>query len=410
MSGRMCGRTLLIAVMLTWALSFVDSAARADNSGDALKLKDEALEILKANSLRQATPEQYADCIFKLEKAQQLLDQANDNDSALAQEVSSSLFWARKFSDVHVIAALDKLHGGAKEPPPPATPPPPAKKPEPAKAPDEAESEVKSALAEAKKAYTQAEAFAQSHASDDYAVALRWFKVANDNSGTDYALKALDLARAAQSRFASASQPAPTEKLPDTPEMKLVTDGNELVKAGKFEEAIAVFKASLEKKESIQAHRQLAHALFSRGQQLKDKLLPQLEQADQEYQKAYKAALVTHRSLGGRAYLVLDRNNPGLLAAVQKSQDLGKQSYKVVSDYYDRAQTEFKAVIRMAPEGKDLDADGHICMCLAVRGDTNYRSLARQHIVKFLADYKPATDLERSLYEYCKTELTRLKS
>jgi tetratricopeptide (TPR) repeat protein len=401
MSVRICARILLIAVTCC-------AVARADSTSDAEKLKGEALEILKANSARQATPEQYADCIFKLEKAQQILDKANDNDSALAQEVSSSLFWARKFSDVHVIAALDKLHGGAKEPAPP--PPPPAKKPDPAKAPDEAESEVKSALAEAKKAFSQAEAFAQSHSGDDYAVALRWFKVANDNSGTDYALKALDLAREAQTRFATKSQPAPVEKLPDTPEMKLVIDGDALTKAGKFEEAIGVYKASLGKKETIEAHRQLAHAYFSRGQQLKDKLMPELEKADQEYQKAYKAALVTHRSLGGRAYLVLDRNNPGLLAAVEKSQALGKQSYKVVSEYYDRAQAEFKSVVRMATDGKDLDADGHICLCLSVRGDNNYRMLARQHIVKFLADYKPTTDLERSLYEYCKTELVRLKS
>src|SRR5579862_3796710 len=77
---------------------------------EAEQLKDDALEILKANANRQATSEQYATCIYKLEKAQAILEAVHDNDSALAQEVSSSLFWARKFSDVRVMAALDKLH------------------------------------------------------------------------------------------------------------------------------------------------------------------------------------------------------------------------------------------------------------------------------------------------------------
>ncbi len=379
-------------------------SVHADPAGEVEKLKSEALDILKANAQRQASPEQYADCIYKLEKAQQLLDKSNDNDSALAQEVSSSLFWARKFSDVHVMAALDKLHGGAKEPAPPPTP---IKKVE--KTPDEATPEAPSAMAEAKKAFDHAQSFAISHQSDDYAVALCWFKVANDNSGTDYALKALELARAAQSRFASKSAPeAPKEVLPDTPEMKLVTEADELVKSGKFTEAVALYKASIDKKESIIAHRNMGKAMFARGQLAKDKLLPEMEAADKAYQSAYKAALVTHHTMGGRNYVVLDRNNAGLQAAVQKCNELSKQSYKIVNDDYDKAQFEFKAVLRMTPDNKDLEADGHIGLCLAVRGDTNYRSLARQHIVKFLANYKPVTDLERSLYEYCKTELVRL--
>ena len=395
-------KLFLLTMVLTLA-----AGARADGAGDAQKLKDEALEILKANANRQATPQQYADCIFKLEQAQRMLEKANDNDSALAQDVSSTLFWARKFSDVHVIAELEKLHGGAPEPPPPA------KKPDPPKPPpgEVSDAEPAAVISEAKKAFEGAESYATSHSSDDYAVALRWFKMANEHSGTDYALKALELARAAQTRFAAKNAPVASktpETVPDTPEGKLIADADALVAAGKYEESFAVYKESLAKKETIDAHRKLAHAYYSRGQQLKDKLLPELASADEEVRKAFKSAMVTHHTMGGRTYQTANRNDPTYVAALRKYTDLAKESYKAV-EYYDKAQTDFKAVVRMAQDGKDLDADGHIALCLGVRGDMNYRILAKQHLLKFLANYKPITDLERSLYEFCKTELARLQ-
>ena len=395
-------RTIVTAIVICVAASVF-----GEDAGSAQKLKDEALDILKANSNRQATADQYADCIFKLEKAQGILDKLNVNDSALAQEVCASLFWARKFSDIHVITALEKLHGGAPEPPAPVKKAEPPKPP----APVEGDAEPAAALNEAKKAFEAAEAYARSHASDEYAVALCWFKMANDHSGSDYARKALELARAAQTRFAAKTAP-PAQKAPevtpDTPEGKLIADADALVASGKYEESFPIYKESLAKKETAEGHRKLAHAYYDRGQQMKDKLLPELATAEEEVRKTYKAALVTRHTIGGRAYQVVDRNNPAYQDALRKYNDLAKESYKA-AETYDKAQGEFKAVLRMAPEQRDLDSDGHIGLCIAVRGDMNYRMLAKQHLFKFLADYKPATDLERSLYEFCKTELERLR-
>src|SRR6185369_13523828 len=87
-------------------------------NSDAQKLKDEALDILKANATKQASAAQYALCIFKLEQAQSILDKSGDHDSNLAQEINTSLFWARKFSNTQVISELEKLRGGSPEPQP----------------------------------------------------------------------------------------------------------------------------------------------------------------------------------------------------------------------------------------------------------------------------------------------------
>src|SRR5688500_3725941 len=97
-------------------LSLLCLSVIADPQSDAQQLKDEALQILKASSTKKATPEEYASCILKLEKAMDILEKAKDTDSPLAQEVNASLFWARRFSDIHVISALDKMKkdgGGA---------------------------------------------------------------------------------------------------------------------------------------------------------------------------------------------------------------------------------------------------------------------------------------------------------
>jgi len=374
-------------------------------AADARQLKEEAIAILKANTNKQATPEQYAESIFKLEAAQAMLDKANDNDSPLAQEVSSSLFWARKFSDVVVMAALDKLKGGSgapitKKPDPPKAPPA-AKTPDP-DADDEA---PKAVLAEAKKAYGSAEAFAKSHSSDDYAIAMAWFKMANDHTGTDYALKALEFARAAQTRFAAKT--APKEELPDTPEMKLVLEADALVAAGKIKEAFALYLSSLKLKETQIAHRKLGHAYFKRAQEIKDEFLPKLETLEAEYKTAVLAATTVVRSVRGGQRRVINRNHPAMLEVARKNNELIKEG-KVAVDYYNLAESEFKAVLKLAPSHKDLDAAGHMVLCLTVRGDASIRIRARQQLVQFLSDYKPANDLERSLYEFCKSELERL--
>jgi tetratricopeptide (TPR) repeat protein len=380
----------------------------ADGNSEAQKLKDDALAVLKANSNRQASAAEYASCIYKLEQAQAILEKSGDSDSNLAQEVNTSLFWARKFSNVQVMNELDKLKGGTASMPVPAP-----KKVEPAKPPPpppdkELPPEPPPIIAEAKKAFDQAEKFANSHASDDYAVALSWFKMANDYSGTDYALKALGLARAAQARFAAKSAPEkPKDAPPETPEMQALSEGDKLSAAGKFDDAINFFKGALTKNDTMAGHSKLAHAYFDRGQQMKDDLMPKMEQADKEYRDAYKNAIVTRR-VGMFTQRYLDQKNPAFVAAKAKCEDLAKQSYKAI-DYYEKAESEFKGVLRLAPDKKDFDAAGHVGLCLSVHGDINFRLRAQTVINQFLSDYTPTTDLERSLYEFCKTELARIR-
>lgn len=382
-------------------ITIIGATAYADGPENAQKLKDDALEILKANANGHATPEQYASCIYKLEKAQLILAKAGDNDSNLAQEVNTSLFWARKFSNVQIVNELAKLRGGTQEPPPPMN------KPEPPAPPVDKDfpTEPPSAMAEAKKAFDTADNFARSHTRDDYAVALSWFKMANDYSGTDFALKALGLAREAQTRFAamSARVALPKEAVADTPEMKLVADGETLAHAHKFDEAIEVFKVSLAKKETLIVHSRLGLAYYDRGMQMKDDFNSKKEKADKEYWDTRKIAFVVRHG-----HKFFDPTNPAFVAAEAKCDDLAKQSYKAL-DYFDKAESEFKAVLRLAPDKKDFDAAGHIGLCLSVHGDINFRLNAQTVLNKFLADYTPSNDLERSLYEYCKTELARIR-
>ena len=391
-----------------WTLPFLVLAATslwADPTSDAEKLKNEAVEILKANSNRNATNQEYATCIFKLEQAQAILEKAGDANSALAQEVSSSLFWARRFSSLPVLNELDKIRKGAGGSAPVAKKAEPAKPVTKPKTGDDGEDEPPAILAEARAAYDAAQKFAQANSANDYAVSLRWFQMANEHPGTDYAIKALDLGRAAQSRF-QAKVNKINEELPDTPEMKLVKEADLLVAQEKFEDSFALYLASLKTKESLIAHRKLGHAYFKRAQQIKDTLMPQFEANEKAWREARRAAFKTVRTLGG-SRRKFDPNYPPLVEANKKQIDLVKQA-NVALAYYDKAHDEFKAVLRLAPNNKDLDAAGHQALCLTVKGDANARGRGRNLINQFLSDYAPANDLERSLYEFCKTELARI--
>lgn len=389
---------------LVFSLLLLAGFVFADPLDDAAKLKADAVDILKANSNREASPAQYASCILKLEQAQQILDKAKQEDSPLAQEVSSTLFWARKFSDVHVMKELDKLRGGA------PLPPPVAKKTEPAKPaakanPDEPDEEPDTVTA-AKKAFEAAQKFEREKAGDDYAIALRWFQMANEHSGTDYALKALESARLAQSRFAAKSATKISDDLPDTPENKLLRQADGLAAAGKYEEAFAIYQESLKAKETIEGHRHLGRAYYKRAQQIKDEFTPEYESLEAQRRAAWKEAW-TVRRFGSGTRRVFNPRHPPLVEAMNAQKELVKKAY-VSIEHYRKAEGEFKNVLKMAPNGKDLDAAGHACICLSVQADPMVRSRAKTQLTAFLAEYKPVTDLERSLYEFCKTELQRI--
>jgi len=384
-------------------------AAFASEIEDATRLKDEALEVLQRGSALSTDAKLYAQAVLKLEQAQKLLEQAKAGQSGLAQEVSAALFWARKFSTVGVVSEVSRQRDNPGSGPAPGPPPADVSKDTAVGAAGTAAGpEPDPRVLEARKAFGIAEQFATDHASNDYIVALRWFQVADQTIGTDYSVKALALARAAQER--NAAQQAAARKptgLPDTLEYRLIKQADEQVSAGNYERAFPLYEASLVTQETLLAHRKLGHALFDRAQQLKDELMPLFDPANAAYRKAYQEARKTVRAPNGATRIVVDWEYPPLVEAKKACADLGARARQALA-YYDRAFVQFGRVLEMALQRHDLDAAAYQALCYSVRGDYTYRAKARQLLGSFLADYLPENDSERTLCEYCKTELDRI--
>lgn len=393
---------------------------------DAAALKSEAMGILQGASSSSTDPKAYASAMVKLEQAQKLLEQAKADDTPLAQEVTTALFWARKFANVQSLNEADRLRrsGGtsvASVNPPPVAPPvtpavPPAKP-----ATDAGASELPgleggvdaAQLAAAKRKYEEAERFAKAQANNDFIVALRWFQVADELSGTDFAVKALSNARIAQERYAAkvAAEKATAEGKPalEGPEYDLIKEGDTLLVQDKFDEAVRKYEASAQLKDNMLAHRKLGHALFDRAQVLKDSLLPQFDAAQNEYRQALAAASREVRTSRGQRYTKVNWNDPRLVAAKRNGVQLTAKAKDALRQY-DRAFLEFGKVLGMAEGGKDLDAAGHQALCYSVRGDKYFRLKARAMLATVLQEYQPQNDMERTLYEFCKTELKRIST
>jgi tetratricopeptide (TPR) repeat protein len=396
--ARVCRVGLCAAVLLA-------PGVWADPTDDARALKDEALTILKANSSKAATPDEYATCILKLEKAQGILEGANESDSSLAQEVSSSLFWARRFSNVEVIKALEKMRGGpvaANRPAAPAKPvAPPAAKPaakgEPAETPEMLRARA------AAKAFGEAQLFAASHRDDEYAVALRWFQMAGEHSGSDEAMKAMELAREAQKRYQYRSNGGTgehKEPLPEGDEAAEVQRADNLLPNQRFEEAIKIYRESIKRKDDPLTRRRLAKAIYFRAQQIKDLLKPKFEANAQAYRAAWNGAW--KQTPAGRFF---NGSDPNLVHAKREGAALIKES-DVAFRYYQEAEMEFKAILKSAPEGKDFEAAGYIGLCQCVR--PFFKNQGQTTLKNFVKEYTPANDFERTLYEFCKAEIERI--
>jgi hypothetical protein len=392
-----------LMIVLLFTITLFAAAVNADPGADAKMLKDEAMVTLRASANGKSTPDEYAECIVKLEKAQAILEGSKDNDSVLAQEVNSALFWARRFSNLEISKAVEKLHGGAsahKPSPKPA---------EPAQKPAESIPEAKQ-LAEAKAAFDAAEKFAKTRAGDDYAVALRWFEMANTHSGTEYALKALELGREAQGRVNKGTQQSVDAAKPadprqeNTPEMELVRKADGLASAGQLDQAIASYKASIKLKDTAIAEGSLAHVYFRRAEQMSDELGPQFKKLEPAYQQAYKNAW-QRRTVGGTSMTVFNENDPGWVDAQRRYRDL-QQKLDEATRAYVNAGSCFEAVLKLSPDKRDFDAAGYCGICLARRADSRFR--ASDTLRKFLKEYPPADDDQRFLYEFCKSELERL--
>jgi len=269
-----------------------------------------------------------------------------------------------------------------------------------------------SQMAVAKKVYEEADRFAKSQTGNDYIVALKWFQAADELSGTDYAVKALSNARAAQERYAAKleAEKAKEEGKPALagPEYDLIKEGDALLAQDKYDQAVRKYEASYGLKDNVLAHRKLAHAIFDRAQAIKDSLMPQFEAAQREYKKAYLAATREVRTPRGRRYKQTNWNDSRLVAAKRNGQKLTAEARDALRQY-DRAYMEFGKVLAMAAGGKDLDAAGHQALCYSVRGDRMSRLKAKRMLALFLQNYQPRNDIERTTYEFCKTELNRIR-
>lgn len=405
-------RKTLLASLVVILLSIMTSVILAGPEDEARQLKEEANSVLQKGSGVTLDPKEYAQCVIKLEKALDLLDKAGKSDTDLAIEVNTALYWARKFTTSNIINAIQAEKGkpdggmgtdhgvGTKKTVEPA-------KPE-KKSDDDPSDDGTMSFAKQKKMFEEAQKFATQHASEDYEVALRWFKAADELAGTEYAVKALALAREAQERFAKKQGTLKDEVLPDNPAMALVKQGDSALAGGKFDAAIDCYKKSLTTEQTIVAARRLAHAHFDNGQKMKDALMPKFEAADQEYRKAYANALETHRTMGGGTYKRVNWNDPALKAAIAKVKALQAEAKDALNEYASAA-TYFRSVLNQTKDNKDLDSAGHYALCYSVRrADLYARNDARRMLAQFLDDYKPMNDMERTLYEFCRSELVQL--
>ncbi|HEY3323082.1 MAG TPA: hypothetical protein VGP72_21700 [Planctomycetota bacterium] len=381
------------AFLLCVSLGFCWVLAGNEAHEEVLALKQEALEILKANANRQATPEQYAMCILKLERAQALLEADGDNSSDLAREVGASLFWARRFSNVQVIAALQKLR--ASQPAlPTKTASVAAEKPPENETPEMRRNRL------ADEALAETEKYVKKKKEDDYAVALAWFKLAGEHPGTDVAFKALDLARKAQLRFAGKSAFG-EENLSGSAELELIKQGDKLALEEKLDGAMELYQQSLKLKDTMLGHRKLATVHFKRAQQIKDELKPKFDASAVEYQKAYAASWI--KTGFGKAF---EPNSAAMgkwkrdFAELQKEADKANRAFQA-------AEQEFNTALKLAPGQKDFESAGYVGLCIGVR--PFFRMKGIDTISAFLKNYTPENDVQRCLYEFCKTEADRLR-
>jgi len=359
------------------------------------RLREEATAILSAYQKSQSavTHDEYAAAILKLEKALNILEKAGDTNSTLAQDLSSQYFWSKRFSNIHIMNALEKLRKQGNVVPPTRFDLKPAKKD-----PNAPDAEAADPQALAKKAYEEATAYAQEKKNDAMAVAKRFFLVAGLYPGTDYGMKAIAAARDALLRFANQGG-AKLDELPDSPEMEKVKRGEALAAEGKYRDAFPLFQSALREKESAAAHRRLGRAYFTCAQKLREEILATWDELKPKMEEAKSRAFV----MNGKDR-VFDPNHPAMQAVRAEQSKLAAKVAEAKTNY-NGAKRAFEAVLRLSEGNKDLEAAAYIA--LGLRGSEQVPS-AKTQLEKVATAYESKNDYERILHEYCKLELEAL--
>lgn len=359
----------LLKTMIVLALFLGISHAWGASIDDARKLKAEADETLRKASGMSADPKLYADAVRKLEKASDILEEiAKTNPKSvesMQEELSSALFWAKRFANVQV---ADELNHTKKD-----TPTTPVKAPEPAPAGDQAEKE-----------FHKAEEFEALHKGDDHGIALRWFQVADKYSGTDWSLRALQRAQEAQSRFRASQR---SEKKDETPDAKLIAEGDALMQQKNPEGALKKFLEARKVTDTVLAERRIGNAHLTIGYKGRNDYAKQYLPLQTRYQEALKrGARVEAEALKRQAMDLVNRLKP-LEDSILRS--------------YADAQTAFQRGLDLA-KSKDLDCEAHLAI---LQFEKKNRTAARPMLNAVLDKYPPANDEDRTIVEYCKSLL-----
>ncbi|MGD0092965.1 MAG: hypothetical protein ABSE73_23885 [Planctomycetota bacterium] len=349
------------------AILLAASGAWASAVDDARKLNDEAQDALRKMSGAATDPKAYAEVVHKLEKAQALLEEAAKSDAkgaeSLAQSVSAALFWARRFSTVDVA----KEHGKT-----------PA-----AKAPDAGAGEAE---------FKKAEDFEKAHAGDDYAVSLRWFQYSDQFSGTNLSLRALARAYEAQGRYRAAEAAKKAAAEGQTEDGKLLLAGNELYQKKDFEAALAKFDQARKINDSVVVERRIGHTWLELGYKLRDEYTVQYLPLLQRYTEA--------KARGDQKAAAAARDEAqALVTRLRPIED------KALQDY-DKAEAAFQRGLELA-KGRDLECEAHLGIICFARGK-NSQPRAALLLAAVLGKYTPASDEERTIYEFSRTLLAKL--
>lgn len=384
---------------------FAGGAGRAHASAveDAQALQKEANQLLRQASQGETDAKVYAQAVFKLQKAEQLLEKAGGGAAVeqMQSEIAAAIFWARRFANINVIHELEKGDTGggttpatppasgkpddqpkepepAKPPETPAPPPPP----EPAKPADTKPVDEKSAEA----AYKSAEAFEGAHKDDDHLVAMRWFQVAEGFPGSEWSLRALAKAREAQARVKTKLD---AEKMASmSPDEKLIAEGDVFLNQKKYLEALRKYQDSQNLKNTTLAARRIGDTYLQVGFNLRDDFTPKYL----ELMRRFNEARSRGQSAVANGY-------------AQQARNLNATLGKDVLHNYNQAMKSYEKGLSIAA-GSDV-------ICELQIGILNYwmkrPGPAKSTITRALEKYQPQNDEERTVMESARTLLPRIR-
>lgn len=401
---------LSLCLLALWAGGA--EGAHASALEDAQALQKEANQLLRQASQGETDAKVYAQAVFKLQKAEQLLDQAGGGAAVeqMQSEIAAAIFWARRFANINVIHELEKGDpgGGAtpstkpdsgkpaeqpKEPEPepapepakpaePAKPPAPPPPPEPAKPVDTKPVDEKSAEA----AYKSAESFEAAHKDDDHLVAMRWFQVAEGFPGSEWSLRALAKAREAQARVKAKLD---AEKMASmSPDEKLIAEGDVSMNQKKYQEALRKYQDAQNLKNTTLAARRIGDTYLQVGFNLRDDFTPKYL----ELMRRFNEARSRGQSAVANGY-------------AQQARNLNATLGRDVLHNYNSAMKSYEKGLSIAG-GSDL-------ICELQIGILNYwmkrPAPAKSTITRALEKYQPKNDEERTVMESARTLLPRIR-